>query len=103
MLIINSILMGFVCGAWAFMWCRVLTAPGMLGNIVPTGYWRLLGTPVKWKEQLSKPLFDCPVCHSFWVTLALLAASQINAILLVFCSISSALFFAYALDKKYGQ
>ena len=102
---IDSILLGFVCGAWSFLWCGRLTAPGMLGNIIPALYWKVLGAYKPWKEYLSKPFFDCSICHSFWM--AFFAVFYIqeppNSIMLNMVVFVAALFSAFYLEKRYAE
>lgn len=97
-MLIDSILIGMLCGAWSFLWCNVLTMPGMLGNIVPATYWRVMGQHKTWKEQIAKPLFDCAVCNSFWISISTLLYIGPSYPLAV---IVAALFSAYYLNRKY--
>lgn len=99
-MLIDSILIGMLCGAWSFLWCNVLTMPGMLGNIVPATYWRVMGQHKTWKEQVAKPLFDCAVCNSFWISLSAVLYSGPSYPLAV---IVAALFSAYYLNRKYNE
>ena len=99
---IDSILLGLVCGAWSFLWCGPLTRPGMLGNIVPVLYWKILGKHTYWKEYISKPLFECAICHSFWIAFfAVFYEGPTTNIMLSLVVVVSALFSAYYLTKKY--
>lgn len=108
MLMIDLILTGIIFGFASFLWCRVLTIPGMAGNFVPVWYWRIMGDHKKWKENFAKPLFDCPVCNSFWVSIfallymVVLEAATVSA-LEGFGVVVAALFTAFALDQKYGE
>lgn len=99
---IDVMLLGFICGSWSFLWCRVLTVPGMAGNIAPKLYWRVFGVHKQWKAELSKPLFDCPICHSFWIGLVAIYFGEIE-INHCFTIIVTSIFSAFALDKKYGE
>ena len=99
---IDSILLGFVCGAWSFLWCGPLTRPEMLGNIAPVLYWKILGRHTYWKEYISKPLFECAVCHSFWIAFfAVFYKEPTTNIMLSLVVVVSALFSAFYLTKKY--
>lgn len=98
---IDSILLGFVCGAWSFLWCQELTKPQMLGNIVPVVYWKILGKYKPWKEWLAKPLFDCEVCHSFWIAFFAVFKEPTTNIMLSLVVVVSALFSAFYLTQKY--
>lgn len=99
---IDSILLGFACGAWSFLWCGPLTSPGMMGNIVPVMYWRLMGVETRWKQWIAKPIFDCPICNSFWISMLIVIHKEptssfpLNLVVVV-----SALFSAFYLTKKY--
>lgn len=93
---IDAILMGFVCGAFSFLWCNVLTSPGMLGNIVPVAYWRIMGAQKNWKQWIAKPMFDCAVCNSFWTVFVLeIVKPQPN----VFVVLVAAIYSAYYLTR----
>lgn len=98
---IDSILLGFVCGAWAFLWCGPLTRPGMLGNIVPVLYWKILGKHTYWKEYISKPLFECAVCNSFWIAFFAVFKEPTTNVMLSLVVVVSALFSAFYLTQKY--
>ena len=102
MLMIESILIGFVCGAWSFMWCEVLTRPGMIGNFVPVLYWRIVGKHTTQKEWIAKPLFYCAVCNSFWIALGTNLINDATLLYQVGTLIAS-LFSAYYLTLKYGN
>lgn len=96
---IESILIGAICGAAAYIWCRVLTAPGMAAGFVPRLYWRVMGVPAEWKQQFAKPLFDCPVCNSFW--LVLIFPCQMGGPRDWLAAIVAALLFSHLLDRHY--
>ncbi len=99
---IDAILLGFVCGACSFLWCGPLTKPGMLGNIVPVLYWKILGEYKEWKEYISKPLFECAVCHSFWIALfAVFYDESPKSYILSLVVVEAALFSAFYLTQKY--
>lgn len=102
---LDNIIIGFAVGAWSFLWCGPLTSPGMAGNIVPSLYWRMMGEYTAWKEWLSKPLFDCAICHSFWLGLLIVLFILSEPLFSVnnFVVIVAALFSAYYLSKKYEQ
>lgn len=90
--------LGILSGATAFLWCRVLTAPGMAAAFVPYLYWRMFssckGVP-SWAEYLAKPLFLCPVCNAFWIVLIV----QYRGGQVEIEGIVAALFFAYVFDR----
>ena len=98
---IDSILLGLICGAWSFLWCGPLTGSGMLGNIVPVLYWKVLGKHTYWKEYISKPLFECAVCHSFWIAFFAMLKEPTANIMLSLVVVVSALFSAFYLTQKY--
>lgn len=101
---LDNIIIGFAVGTWSFLWCGPLTSPDMAGNIVPSLYWQMMGEYTVWKEWLSKPLFGCAVCHSFWLGL-LIVLFILEPLFSVnnFVMIVAALFSAYYLSKKYEQ
>lgn len=101
-MLIDSVLIGMLCGAWSFLWCNVLTMPGMLGNIVPATYWRVVGKckNLRVKQRFAKPLFDCAVCNTFWISLSAVLYIGPSFPLAV---IVAALFSAYYLNRKYDN
>lgn len=95
----EQLITGAVCGAAAFLICNVLTAHGMILNFVPRWYWKNFAGR-GWAEWIAKPLFDCPVCQSFWLVL-------VHGIIMeggpTFHSVVASLLTAFILDRKYGE
>ena len=62
----------FASGTWAFLFCRVLTSPGMifeqwpeLVSVMLYGECPPIESP-RWQVGIEKVAYDCPVCQSFW-------------------------------------
>lgn len=106
--IITALILGIASGAWAFLWCNVLTTSEMAGALFVRWYYKLVGWPEEnkdWRYRMAKPLFDCSICHSFWVALLLgfycSDGSGAAAIPRIFITVVAALFSAYVLNRKY--
>lgn len=98
--LLTAMLLGGLCGAWAHLWVYELTLAGHLGAVVPRLFWRVAGAWRPWKEAISKPLFDCSLCHAFWVA-GIMAFAAADGIIMGLSLVVAALFSAYVMKKKY--
>lgn len=97
------IIEGVTSGVLSFLWCRVLTAPGMVFNFIPRIFYNWgfrLFRAGRWTGWAAKPLFDCPVCNVFWLQTLLCIIGLADFDLTGY---AAALFSAFILDHHYGN
>lgn len=88
---IENAYIGFITGAWAFLWAGPLSEP----EEIFAGVKRLACRTCPW--WLYKPLIGCAKCSAFWWSAVVLA--RIGEVR--FEIIITAVLTAYALQRKY--